>query len=53
MEYLRDLDVNARVVLKYCGVLGYLTTSDTSVACYATEDAVQIVNSFYYSLTRS
>jgi hypothetical protein len=30
----------------YCGVLRYLTTSETNLACYGTEDPVQIVNTF-------
>jgi hypothetical protein len=34
----------------YCGVLRYLTTSNTNLACYAIEDPVQIVNTLYYNL---
>jgi hypothetical protein len=33
-------------------VLVYKLASEDIVACYGTEDAVQIVNWFYYNLTR-
>jgi hypothetical protein len=47
-------ECNERVVTRYCGLRPECTLIHKHiVTCYATEDAVQIVNWFYYNLTQS